>query len=56
MPHATTQINPLKTLRRDKEAHQLHTFIGTTQAKCHKSLRRGMEERQMPTSRVTTQA
>ena len=56
MPHATTQINSLISLRRGKEECQMPASLVTTQAKRPKTLRRGKEERQTPTPLVTTQA
>ena len=52
MPHATTQINSLISLRRGKEECQMPASLVTTQAKCPKTLRRGKDRK---TDRVTEQ-
>ena len=52
MPHATTQINSLISLRRGKEECQMPASLVTTQAKRPKTLRRGKDRK---TDRVTEQ-
>ena len=52
MPHATTQINSLISLRRGKEEYQMPASLVTTQAKRPKTLRRGKDRK---TDRVTEQ-